>query len=72
MDPKLTMLFLLIGTIIGLSQLGDENLTKMKRYLDGLRWRNLRLSSWPFGPAPSASGFGSARHGLPLIKRKWR
>ena len=38
MDPKLTVLFLLIGTIIGLSHLNYENLTKMKRGFDGQRW----------------------------------
>jgi hypothetical protein len=36
MDPKLTFLFMLIGTIISLSHLGDDNLTKIKR-----RWRNV-------------------------------
>jgi hypothetical protein len=34
MDAKLTMLFLLIGTIIGLSHLSRENLAKMKREID--------------------------------------
>ena len=33
MDPKLTILFLLIGSIIGLSHLGDENLARMRRQL---------------------------------------
>jgi hypothetical protein len=41
MDPKLTMLFLLIGTIIGLSHLNYENLTKMKRGFDGQHWRDI-------------------------------
>ena len=36
MDPKLTMLFVLIGTIIRLSHLGDDTLAKIK-----LRWRNV-------------------------------
>ena len=36
MDPKLTMLFMLIGTIIGLSHLGDENLAKING-----GWRNV-------------------------------
>ena len=31
MDPKLTILFMLIGTIISLSYFGDENLAKTKR-----------------------------------------
>jgi hypothetical protein len=35
-DPKLTMLFMLIGAIISLSHLGDENLANIKR-----RWRNV-------------------------------
>ena len=39
MDPKLTVLFLLIGTIIGLSRLNYEDPTKMKRGFDGQRWR---------------------------------
>jgi hypothetical protein len=38
MDPKLTMLFMLIGTIISLSRLGDENPAKIKG-----RWRNVVL-----------------------------
>lgn len=41
MDPKLTMLFLLLGTIIGLSQFNYENLTKMKRGFDGQHWRDI-------------------------------
>jgi hypothetical protein len=41
MDPKLTMLFLLIGTIIGLSHLNRENPTKMKSEFDGRRWRDI-------------------------------
>ena len=41
MDPKLTVLFLLIGTIIGLSHLNCEKLSKMKRRFDGQRWRGM-------------------------------
>ena len=41
MDPKLTVLFLPIGTIIGLSRLNYEDLTKMKRGFDGQRWRDI-------------------------------
>jgi hypothetical protein len=41
MDSKLTMLFLLFGTIIGLSYLNYENTTKMKRGFDGQRWRDI-------------------------------
>jgi hypothetical protein len=33
MDPKLMMLFMLIGTIITLSHGGDENLANIKRRL---------------------------------------
>jgi hypothetical protein len=40
-DPKLTTPFFLFGTIIGLSHLNYENLTKMKRGLDGQRWRDI-------------------------------
>ena len=36
MDPKLTILLTLIGTIISLSHLGDENVAKIK-----LRWRDV-------------------------------
>jgi hypothetical protein len=35
MDPKLTILFCLIGTIIGLSHFGGEEPTKLKRQIDG-------------------------------------
>lgn len=35
MDPKLTILFMLIDTIISLSHLDDENLAKIKH-----GWRN--------------------------------
>jgi hypothetical protein len=35
MDPKLAIVFMLIGTIISLSHLGDENLAKIKHH-----WRN--------------------------------
>ena len=39
MDPKLTMLMLLIGTIIGLSHLSDENIGWMRRQIAARRWR---------------------------------
>ena len=39
MDPKLTMLFLLIGSIIGLSHLGDDTLGRMRRQFAFRRWR---------------------------------
>lgn len=41
MDPKLTMFFLLIGTIIVLSHLNDENLARMKRQFAVGRWREI-------------------------------
>jgi hypothetical protein len=45
MDPKLTMLFMLIGAVIVLSHLNDENLTRVRRQLVDRRWRYLvRLS----------------------------
>jgi hypothetical protein len=41
MDPKLTILFLLISSVIGLSHLNDENLERMRRQLVTRRWREL-------------------------------
>lgn len=41
MDPKLTVLFLLIGTIIGLSHLNYEDQTKIKRIFDERCWRDI-------------------------------
>ena len=39
MDPKLTLLFLLIGTVVGLSHLSDDGLGRMRRQLIDRRWR---------------------------------
>ena len=39
MDPKLYLLFLLFGSIIGLSHLNDEILAKMKRQFTHRSWR---------------------------------
>ena len=39
MDPKLTILFLLISCVIGLSHLNEENLGRLRRQLVGRRWR---------------------------------
>ena len=39
MDPKLTILFLLIGAVIVLSHLSDENLGRMRRQLVSRSWR---------------------------------
>ena len=38
---KLIILFLLIGSIIGLSHVSGENLTKMKRAIRERRWREI-------------------------------
>jgi hypothetical protein len=39
MDPKLTILFMLIGAVIVLSHLTEENLGRMRSQLVQLRWR---------------------------------
>jgi hypothetical protein len=39
MDPKLTILFLLIGAVITLSHLSDEKLSRMRRQIVRRRWR---------------------------------
>jgi hypothetical protein len=39
MDPKLTILFLLIGCVIGLSHLSEENLGRVRRQLVSRNWR---------------------------------
>ena len=41
MNPKLTMLFLLIGSIICLSHLSREIVFKLKCKLDTGRWRKI-------------------------------
>ena len=41
-NPKLIILFLLIGSIIGLSHLTGENLTKLKHAFRSHRWRDIR------------------------------
>ena len=41
MDPKLTILILLIGTVIGLSHLSDDRLSRVRRQLAGRRWREI-------------------------------
>jgi len=41
MDPKLTILVMLIGAIIALSHLNEENLGRMRRQLVGRRWREM-------------------------------
>jgi hypothetical protein len=39
MDPKLTIFFLLVSCVIGLSHLTEENLGRMRRQFVSLRWR---------------------------------
>jgi len=39
MDPKITILFMLIGAVIGLSHLSEENLDRLRRQLADWRWR---------------------------------
>jgi hypothetical protein len=39
MDPKITILFMLIGAVIGLSRLNDENLGRVRRQFVQRRWR---------------------------------
>jgi hypothetical protein len=39
MDPKLTILFVLISTIVVLSHLNDDRLARMRRQLVNRRWR---------------------------------
>ncbi|MEP7029435.1 MAG: hypothetical protein ABI830_00715 [Pseudolabrys sp.] len=39
MDPKLTILFVLIACVIALSHLTEENLGRMRRQLAGRTWR---------------------------------
>ena len=39
MDPKITLLFMLIGSVIGLSRLNDTNLDRVRRQFVGRQWR---------------------------------
>ncbi len=39
MDPKIALLVMLIGAVIGLSHLSEENLGRMRRQLAERRWR---------------------------------
>jgi hypothetical protein len=41
MDPKLALLFLLIGAVISLSQFDSERASRMGRQLLTWRWRTL-------------------------------
>ena len=39
MDPKITLLFMLIGSVIGLSRLRVVNLDRVRRQLADRQWR---------------------------------
>jgi hypothetical protein len=39
MDPKITLLFMLIGSVIGLSRLNDTSLERVRRQFTGRQWR---------------------------------
>jgi hypothetical protein len=39
MDPKLTILFLLIGSVVVLSHLSEENLGRMRQQFAARNWR---------------------------------
>jgi len=41
MDPKIALLFVLIGTVIVLSHLSDENLGRVRRQFAAGRWREI-------------------------------
>ncbi len=41
MDPKLTILIMLIGAVIALSHLTEENLGRMRRQFVDRRWRKI-------------------------------
>lgn len=40
MDPKITLLFMLIGSVIGLSRLSDASLGRVWRQLAARHWRD--------------------------------
>jgi hypothetical protein len=39
MDPKITLLFMLIGSVIGLSRLNDTSLDRVRRQFADRQWR---------------------------------
>jgi len=43
MDPKLTFLIILFGAIIGLSLIGEDQMTRMKHQWIARRWRKAEL-----------------------------
>lgn len=44
MDPKIAILFMLIGAVIALSHLGDANPGRLRRQLIVRRWRGIMPS----------------------------
>jgi hypothetical protein len=54
MDPKLTILFCLIGTIIGLSHFNGEEPSKLKRQLDRTS-EYLRVDNHTIAEAPQVA-----------------
>ena len=48
MDPKLTLLFMLIGVVVALSHLTDENLARVRRQFIDRRWRHFVRSTRKF------------------------
>ena len=85
MDPKLTILFLLIGSIIGLSHLNDDNLARMRRQLIVRRLARIRaraaqilgkrprvqVSVIPSVPPPRSTA-SAAADGLPWLSLRMR
>jgi hypothetical protein len=45
MDPKLALLFVLIGTVVGFSRIGNENSGPMRPLRIDRRWRNF-MRGW--------------------------
>ena len=41
MDPKIALLFLLIASVIALSHLSEENISRVRQQLADLRWREI-------------------------------
>jgi len=41
MDAKIALLFLLIASVIGLSHLNEENISRVRRHLAALPWREI-------------------------------
>ena len=41
MDPKLTLLVVLIGAIVGLSNVNREGVDQLRRSIAGRRWRQI-------------------------------